>query len=186
LPKLIVTTDKELIMKQLAMITLLTGVFSATGTQAAEMAFPKTKVSIEKCLSAALKEKAGTVVKAELKIEGKTPVYEFDIETADGKAWDIEVSTITGKVTEVEQEVKNVDDSLFKAKLKVTQEEAKKTALAAFPGEVVETEYEIEADGAASYEFDIKTKDGEIKVEVDATTGKLAEHSQEIYQIGKE
>jgi uncharacterized membrane protein YkoI len=173
-------------MKQLAMITLLASAFASTSLQATEMALPKTKVGIEKCLSAALKEKGGTVVKAELKIEGKTPVYEFDIETPDGKAWDIEVSTLTGKVTEIEQEVKNADDPLFKAKLKVTEEEAKKAALAAFPGEVVETEYEIEADGAASYEFDIKTKDGEIKVEIDATTGKLVEHSKEIYQIGKE
>lgn len=173
-------------MKQLAMIRLLAGVFTSTSTQAAETAFPKTKVGIEQCLSAALKEKAGVIVKSELKIEGKTPVYEFDIETPDGKAWDIEVSTITGKVTEIEQEVKNADNPLFKAKLKVTEEEAKKTALAAFPGEMVETEYEIEADGAASCEFEIKTKDGEIKVEIDATTGKLVEHSKEIYQIGKE
>jgi uncharacterized membrane protein YkoI len=173
-------------MKQLAIITLLASAFSATSIQAAEMAFPKTKVSIEKCLTAALKEKTGTVVKAELKIEGKVPVYEFDIETPDGKAWDIEVSTLTGKVTEAEQEVKNADDPLFKSKLKVTEIEAKKTALEAFPGEIVETEYEIEADGAASYEFDITTKNGEMKTEVDATTGKIVEHSKEIYQIGKE
>lgn len=173
-------------MKQLAMVTLVASVFASNNSQATEAAFPKTKVGIEQCLSAALKEKAGIVVKSELKIEGKTPVYEFDIETPDGKAWDIEVSTVTGKVTEIEQEVKNADDPLFKAKLKVTEDEAKKTALAAFPGEIVETEYEIETDGAASYEFDIKTKDGEIKVEVDATTGKLVEHSKEIYQIGKE
>lgn len=173
-------------MKQLAIIPLIIGAFAANNLEAAETAFPKTKVSIEKCLQAALKEKAGTVVKAELKIEDKQPVYEFDIESADGKSWDVEVSTKTGKVTEVEQEVKNADDPLFKAKLKVTEADAKKTALEAFTGEIVETEYEIEPDGAASYEFDIKTKDGEVKVEVDATTGKIVEHSNEIYQIGRE
>lgn len=173
-------------MKQLAIFSLIATAFVATNTQAAEMTFPKTKVSIEKCLAAALKAKAGTVVKAELKSEDKTMVYEFDIETPDGKSWDIEVSTVTGKVTEIEQEVKNADDPLFKPKVKVTEEEAKKTALAAFPGELTETEYEVEPDGAASYEFDITTKDGEVKVEVDATTGKVVEHSKEFYQIGKE
>ncbi|OYY82951.1 MAG: peptidase, partial [Methylophilales bacterium 16-45-9] len=54
-------------------------------------------------------------------------------------------------------------------------------------GTVVETEYEIEADGKASYEFDILEADKEeIKVEVDATTGKIVEVSYESYQIGKE
>jgi uncharacterized membrane protein YkoI len=174
-------------MKQLAMLSIIASAILATSpTQAAETAAPKSKVSIEKALQAALKEKAGTAVKVEYKLEKDGPVYEFDIESADGKAWDIEVSAITGKVTEVEQEVKNVDDPLFKAKLKVTEADAKKVALDAFPGEIIEVEYEIESDGAASYEFDIKTKDGEVKVEVDATTGKISEHSKEFYQIGKE
>jgi len=69
----------------------------------------------------------------------------------------------------------------------VTEAEAKATALAAHPGTVVETEYEIEEDGKASYEFDILEADKEeIKVEVDATTGKIVEVSYENYQIGKE
>ena len=71
--------------------------------------------------------------------------------------------------------------------MKIGVEEARKVALEAHPGEVVELEYEIEADGAASYEFDIKTKEGkEIKVEVDATSGKIVEANSEVYQIGKE
>ena len=93
-----------------------------------------------------------------------------------------------GKVVEEEREVANADAPEFKAVAKITQEEAKATALAKFPGEVIETEFSIEADGSASYEFDIKTKDGkEMEVEVDAATGKLAEEAeQEIYQIGVE
>ncbi|OYY91912.1 MAG: peptidase, partial [Methylophilales bacterium 16-45-7] len=48
-------------------------------------------------------------------------------------------------------------------------------------------EYELEPDGKASYEFDILEADGEeIKVEVDATTGKIVEVSYENYQIGEE
>ena len=65
--------------------------------------------------------------------------------------------------------------------------DAKATALAAHPGTVVEVEYELEPDGKASYEFDILEADKEeIKVEVDATTGKIVEVSYENYQIGQE
>ncbi len=175
-------------MKQLAIITIIAGAFVATSpVQAAQTAYPKTKISLETAVKAALKEKDGEIVKLEFKLEGKVPVYEFDIETADGKAWDVEINALTGKVKEVEQEVKNADDPLFKAKAKVSEADAKKTALEAYPGEVIETEYEIEADGSPTYEFDIKTKDGgEVKVEVDAATGKITEHHQEFYQIGKE
>ncbi|WP_204369054.1 PepSY domain-containing protein [Methylocucumis oryzae] len=91
--------------------------------------YPKTEHSIEQCLHAALAEKNGGVVKVELKIENNIPVYEFDIETADSKAWDIECNTQTGKITEIEQEVGSADDALFKAKLKVTEQDAKKNCI---------------------------------------------------------
>ena len=72
-------------------------------------------------------------------------------------------------------------------KRQVSEADAEKTALAAFPGTVVEREYSIESDGTPSYEFDIKTADGkEIEVEVNAITGKVLEHEEEVYQIGKE
>lgn len=149
--------------------------------------YPKTQFGMEHCLHEALAVKNGGVVKVELKIEDKIPTYEFDIETPDGRAWDIECNTQTGKITEIEEEVPSTEHPAFKAKMKVSQEEARKTALAAHPGEVIELEYEIEPNGDASYEFDIKTKDGkEMKVEVDATTGKIVEANSEVYQIGKE
>ena len=59
--------------------------------------------------------------------------------------------------------------------------------MAKHAGTVVETEYEIEPDGKASYEFDIAGTDGkEYKVEVDATTGKIVEENVEVYQVGQE
>ena len=101
-------------------------------------------------------------------------------------AWDIECNVKTSKITEVEQEVK-ADDAKFKALAKVSEADAKATALAAHPGTIAEIEYELEADGKASYEFDITEADkDEVKVEVDATTGKIAEVSYEVYQIGQE
>ena len=51
----------------------------------------------------------------------------------------------------------------------------------------MEVEYEIEPDGKASYEFDVRSAGGkERKVEVDATSGEIVEDNEEIYQIGRE
>lgn len=159
----------------------------ASTAKIAQADYPKTDFGIEQCLHAALAEKNGGVVKVELKIEKEVPTYEFDIETPDGKAWDIECDTKTGKISEIEQEVLSPKDPLFKAKLKINEKAARKVALSAHPGKIVEVEYEIEPDGAASYEFDIKGNDGkEMKIEVDASSGKIVEANAEVYQIGEE
>lgn len=160
--------------------------FANTAVAGHDTIKPKAYDSLGKCVKAALTKKEGTIVKTEFKSENKKGVYEFDIETADGKAWDVECDAKSGKVTEIEEEVK-ADDSRFKALAKVSEADAKATALAAHPGKVLEVEYELEPDGKASYEFDILEADNEeIKVEVDATTGKIVEVSYEEYQIGKE
>jgi uncharacterized membrane protein YkoI len=148
--------------------------------------FPKPKTGFETCLTAALKAKPGTVVKVELKTEKGIPIYEFDIER-DGKAWDVECDGHTGKVTEIEEEVAGPDAPAFKAKAKISVDEAKKIATTKYPGEVIEIEYEIQSNGDAAYEFDIVGKDGkEWKVEVDAASGKIIEANQEFAQIGRE
>lgn len=143
---------------------------------------------METCMKAALAKHPGEVQTLEAEISGGKAQYEFDIKGSDGKEWEVECLAKSGKVIEEEQEVASADDALFKAKAKVTQDEAKKTALAKFPGEVVESEFSIESNGNPSYEFDVKTKDGkEMEVEVDAVTGKLEEDAEEeIYQIGVE
>lgn len=147
---------------------------------------PKAYDSLGKCVKAALSAHDGKIVKLEAKSERKQLVYEFDVQSKDGTAWDIECDAKTGKVTEVEQEV-SADNEKFKALAKVTEEAAKATALAAHKGTVVEVEYEIEPDGKASYEFDILEDDNEeVKIEVDAATGKIVETSYEVYQIGQE
>ncbi len=147
---------------------------------------PHQADSLGKCVKAALTAHEGKIVKLEMKSEAKKPMYEFDIESADGTAWDIECDVKTGKIAEIEEEVKAAD-ARFKALAKVSEAAAKATALAAHLGTVVETEYELEPDGKASYEFDILEADKEeVKVEVDATTGKIVEVSYEVYQIGEE
>ncbi len=149
----------------------------------------KNRVGIETCILAAQAKHKGKMVKLEVKTEKNQPVYEFDIERADGTAWDVECNGRTGKITEVEQEVKNADAPLFKAKMKISLDEAKQIALKAYPGTIddAEIEYEIEENGDASYEMDVLMKDGkEMKIEVDAATGKIVEANEELYQIGRE
>lgn len=139
----------------------------------------------ETALKAALAAHAGSVISAEAELEKGKATYEFDIKAADGKEWEVEIDAKTGKVIQESQEVADANDPLFKAKAKVSQDEAKKTALAAHAGEVVESEFAIESEGSASYEFDIKTKDGkELEVKVDASSGKIVEVEEEVYQIG--
>lgn len=166
--------------------TLFVAVYASSALADHGSIKPKAYDSLGKCIKVALSKHDGKIVKLEMKSEQKVAMYEFDVESADGTAWDIECNVKTGKVTEVEQEVK-VDDVKFKELAKVSEADAKATALAAHPGTVVETEYELEPDGKASYEFDILEADKEeIKIEVDATTGKIVEKSYEVYQIGKE
>lgn len=175
-------------MFRLTLSAILLAATFASSTAFADTATikPKSFDSLGKCVKAALSKHDGKIVKVELKSEKKTPVYEFDIESADGTAWDVECDVKTSKIIEVEQEVK-ADNAKFKAAAKVSEAEAKATALKAHPGTVVETEYELEADGKASYEFDIMEADKEeVKVEVDATTGKIVEVDYEVYQIGQE
>ena len=166
-------------MKKLSLAVLAT--LFATSALAAEH-----KGAVETCLKAVTAKHPGDVISLEAELEKGVPTYEFDIKGKDDKEWEVECDAKTGKVIEEEEEV-DAKDPRFLAKAKVTLEDAKKTALAAHPGEVVESETSIEASGSASYEFDIKGKDGkEWEVEVDATTGKIIEEEVEVYQIGRD
>jgi uncharacterized membrane protein YkoI len=73
-------------------------------------------------------------------------------------------------------------------KSEVGIERCLKAALARKPGEMVETQYPIEPNGDASYEFDIQTpRSAELKLEVDAADGRIVEDDEdEVYQIGRE
>jgi uncharacterized membrane protein YkoI len=182
------TLNKEIKMQiKVSLITAaLFGMLSGQAFADHDGLKPKSYDSLGKCVKAALSKHDGKIVKVEAKIENKALVYEFDVQSADGTAWDIECNAQTSKVTEIEEEV-TADNEKFKALAKVSEADAKATALAKFPGTVVEVEYELESDGKASYEFDIEQVDKrEIKVEVDASTGKIVESHYELYQIGQE
>lgn len=154
---------------------------------AAPTSLPKTVAGVETCLQAAQSRLQGQTVKLELKTEAGKPVYEIEIAGKD-RVMEFACDATSGKITEEEQEVEGPDHALFKAKAKISPEQARAIALKAQAGEIVELEYEIESGGGARYEFDIRKDDGrEVKLEIDAATGAVIEGPQdEIYQIGQE
>lgn len=139
------------------------------------------------CMAAVLAEKPGQVMKVEFKLEAEKEVYEFNIRGLDGHDWDLECLKTTAEILETEREVSHPNHPLFKSNVKFNEQEARDIALALYPGKVVEVEYEIEANGNSSYEFDIETSQGfEVKIEVDAATGEVIETNRELWQVGLE
>ena len=141
----------------------------------------------DRCLEQAYDIVPGHARKLEFKIEGDDPIYEFDIEsTNDGFTYNVECNAEEGLIVEIEKEVSAKNKDFLKA-AKVTIEQARASVLVIHPGEVLAEEREIGMDGSFTYEFDIQTKAGyEIKVDVDAITGKIEEASFELYEIGVE
>ena len=174
-------------MKIVESIVVTGGLLLVAVNNVFALELPKTQAGMETCLQSALAKTSGDIIKLEFKQEGKIPVYEIEIAGKD-KTMEYECDANTGKITEEEQEVDSIDHALFKAKAKISLEQAKAIALKAHPGDIVEMEFEIESNGSASYEFDIRQADGkEVKMEIDAATGAIVEDDEhEIYQIGKE
>lgn len=144
---------------------------------------PKLKHGLESCAPTVLSKHPGDILQAVLKAEGKDHVWELEVKSA-GKFYDVECSADSGKIVETEERVASADDAAFKTKAKVSEATARATALAKHPGEVEAVEFEIESDGKVSYEYDIKTKAGDLRVEVDAVSGAIVEASQELLEVG--
>ncbi len=141
------------------------------------------------CLAAASEIKDGYYAKLEyltLTEEG-VETYEIEIHDKDGAEWELMCDISNGDIYEVEREVESASDPLFKKHMKVDEETAGKTALELYPGKIVHTEYEIEANGDATYEFDIADRPGTTyKIEVDAGSGEIIEVNIEKWDIGRE
>lgn len=142
---------------------------------------------LENCVQAVKKEKAGELVKLEkLSVSGKD-AYELELRDNNGQEWEFVCEADNGKLTERESEVADPNSQAFKKNVKVTEEDAAAIALKANPGTIQEVEYEIEENGASSYEFDIVNDKGvETKIEVDAASGKIIETALEEWEIGAE
>ena len=149
--------------------------------------FRHGSLHFETCLEAAMEAHAGTVIKVEMKDKQGAPVYEFNIRDEQARDWDVECHADSGEIIETESEVTTPLHPRFQKWLHIDEQTARNQALNEFPGRIVETEYEIEVDGRAVYEFDILQADGrEWKIEIDAATGEVHEANREYWQIGYE
>ena len=143
--------------------------------------------SLDNCIAAVQKQQAGDFVKLEKLSIARKPFYELEVKDSKGMEWEFICDAKTGKITEKESEVSSASDEAFKKAMKISEEEAKATALKAHSGTITEVEYEIEDNGTPSYEFDITDDKGvETKVEVDAVSGKIIETATESWEIGEE
>ena len=159
--------------------------FAAASQVSAMEPMPPTRVSMEECLSAALERYPGKVKELEFGLEDGVPHYEFEILTADGRETEVECSAMTGEIVEVEWENENMDLDAFLETSKVSPAQARKIALRRVPGKVTKMDLETNSMGVMSYEFEIRTRDGEdVNVEVDAMSGNVIEVETEIYEVG--
>ncbi|ANE56595.1 MULTISPECIES: PepSY domain-containing protein [Methylomonas] len=142
---------------------------------------------LESCIQAVKKEKSGDLIKLEkLNVAGKG-AYELELRDNNRQEWEFMCDADSGKLTERESEVADPASQAFKKNAKITEEDAAAIALKANPGTIEEVEYEVEENGAASYEFDIVNDKGvETKIEVDAASGKIIETATEEWEIGEE
>jgi uncharacterized membrane protein YkoI len=158
----------------------------ATATYVVAMEpMPKTNVSMETCLAAALDLHPGRVKELEFGLEDGEPHYEFEILTADGRETEVECNAMTGKIVEVEWENQNMDLDAFLENARFSPAQARDTALRRVPGKIVKMDLETTSTGVMSYEFEVRTRDGkDVDVEIDAMSGRVIETEIDIYEIG--
>lgn len=142
---------------------------------------------LDDCVAAVHKQQAGDLIKLEKLSVANKPFYEIEVKDSKGMEWEFMCNAKTGNITEQETEANSATDESFKKLMKVSEDDAKATALKAHAGTITEVEYEIEANGNPSYEFDIVNDKGvETKVEVDAISGKIIETATESWEVGEE
>ncbi len=148
---------------------------------------PAADRNLESCIEAIANQKPGAMVKLE-KVEGEGKhLYEFEMRDANGFEWEFMCDADTGKIVEMESEVRSPESLSFRQGSRYTEEDAARVALKRFPGHIEEVEYEIEENGEPTYEFDIVDAEGrETKVEVNAANGKIIEVWTESWEIGEE
>jgi uncharacterized membrane protein YkoI len=70
----------------------------------------QAKITMDEAKAIALKAKNGTISDQELEKKKGRILYSFDVRTADGKVFDIEVDAKTGKVLKVEEDKEDEQD----------------------------------------------------------------------------
>lgn len=147
--------------------------FSVLLGMGAAPVYAQDNTAFDACRKAVGEVTQDPIVKMKLKNKKGIEYYKIKAKSADGAKWKFKCDN-TGNIFEKEQELPSADHPAFAALKKIDEAQARKIALEAYPGTISEVEYEINTDGFAVYEFEIKMADGrEMEVEVDAGTGKI-------------
>ena len=132
------------------------------------------EIAMNTCREAAKNKAQGKIVKIELEEKTGHSYYDVDLKADDGTQWEFKCAVSDGKIFESERELPSADHPAFAALKTIDETKARAIALEAYPGTITKVEYEIEADGVATYEFDIKMTDNQVmEVEINASTGKI-------------
>lgn len=132
----------------------------------------KHLLTMEEAKEIALSEQDGVVEDIELETKNGYVYYEVEIENPDAE-YDIYVEAYTGELLKVE--IDDNDDGNKQASGNIISvEEAKKIAVEAAGGKVIEIELD-EDDDRYEYELELKTNNGEVEMTIDAVTGKILE-----------
>ncbi|HEY7683300.1 MAG TPA: PepSY domain-containing protein [Gemmatimonadales bacterium] len=117
-----------------------------------------------------------------------TPFLQFKVRNPDGSRWEVTCNGETGAVVDLEREVSSAHDPLFQRNAKISEPDARKTALKAQPGEILGVDYEVASDGTPEYEFDLKPASGKagMMVEVNAASGEVAKVWARAYALPSE
>jgi uncharacterized membrane protein YkoI len=117
-----------------------------------------------------------------------TPFLTFELRHPDGTTWEVICNGETGAVIDVEREVPSAMDPLFARQARISERDARKTALQFHPGEILGVEYEVASDGTPTYEFAVKPASGTagLLVEINATSGQLKQVWAHAYPLQSE
>lgn len=155
-------------------LTLAAGTLALSTACATTQPAFAPRVSMEACVKAALAEKPGELIEVEGEVQRGMPMFEVDIAGADGRRWEVMCDAITGRIVSAKQESGDAKAPPKFAGTLLTEAEARKVALAARPGEVMEVELGVESDGRPKYEYEIRAHDGTLwEIEVRGDTGEL-------------
>lgn len=141
-------------------------------------AVAQDNTAFDACRKAVGEQTKAAIAEMELKTKKGVEYYKIKARSDDGAQWEFKCDK-AGKIFEKELEVPSAAHPAFAALKKIDEEQARKIALEAYPGTISEVDYEIDND-VAIYEFEIEMAgDREMKVEIDAATGKIVKAEED-------
>lgn len=179
--------NKQRWMIALAIVATIGGTGAAVAAESTSQS--KTDIDQSKAKAIALQEVPGTIDSIEREREHGKVYYEVEVRKSNKvDEVDVYVDANTGKVLAVVEDQDDEDDRnelkssntasavtpspSIEQKTAISKEQASKLAVQAVKGQVVKVDKDTD-DGVVLYEVKLKTSDGIVEVEIDATNGEV-------------